>query len=47
MQTALSSVQNVDEASAISSLNLQSVALQASQQAYSQVNKLSLFNYIS
>jgi flagellar hook-associated protein 3 FlgL len=47
MKTALSSVQNVDEASAISSLNLQSVALQASQQAYSQVNKLSLFNYIS
>ena len=47
MQTALSSVQNVDEAAAISSLNLQSVALQASQQAYSQVNKLSLFNYIN
>ena len=47
MQTALSSVQNIDEAAAISSLNLQSVALQASQQAYSQVNKLSLFNYIN
>ena len=47
MQTALSSVQNVDEAAAISTLNLQSVALQASQQAYSLVNKLSLFNYIS
>jgi flagellar hook-associated protein 3 FlgL len=47
MQTALSSVQNVDEASAISTLNLQTVALQASQQAYSQVNKLSLFNYIN
>jgi flagellar hook-associated protein 3 FlgL len=47
MQTALSSVQNIDAAAAISSLNLQSVALQASQQAYSQVNKLSLFNYIN
>jgi flagellar hook-associated protein 3 FlgL len=46
MQTALSSVQDVNEASAISTLNLQTVALQASQQAYSQVNKLSLFNYI-
>ncbi len=47
MQTALSSAQNIDAAAAISTLNLQTVALQASQQAYSQVNKLSLFNYIS
>jgi flagellar hook-associated protein 3 FlgL len=46
MQTALSAVKDVNEASAISQLNLQTVALQASQQAYSQVQKLSLFNYL-
>jgi flagellar hook-associated protein 3 FlgL len=47
MQTTLSSVQNIDEAAAISALNMQSIALQASQQAYSLVNKLSLFNYMN
>lgn len=46
MQNALSSVQDLDYASAISLLNQQTVALQASQQAYSQVGKLSLFNYL-
>ncbi len=46
MQTALSSLQDLDYASAISQLNQQSVALQASQQAYAQVQKLSLFNYL-
>jgi flagellar hook-associated protein 3 FlgL len=46
MQTALSSLQDIDYASAISQLNQQTVALQASQQAYAQVQKLSLFNYL-
>ncbi|HEY5141209.1 MAG TPA: flagellar hook-associated protein FlgL [Methylococcales bacterium] len=46
MQTALSATQDLDYASAISQLNLQTVALQAAQQVYSQVQKLSLFNYL-
>lgn len=46
MQTALSSVQDLDYASAISQMNQQTLALQASQQAYAQVQKLSLFNYL-
>lgn len=45
-QTALSSVQDVDVYTAISNLSLQSAALQASQQVFSQVKSLSLFNYI-
>ncbi len=45
-QSALSDVQNVDMASAISNLSLQSTALQASQQVFAKVQAMSLFNYI-
>ncbi len=46
LQTALSGVQNVDYASAISQLNTQMTSLQAAQQAYMKVQGLSLFNYL-
>jgi flagellar hook-associated protein 3 FlgL len=45
-KTALSNVQNVDMASAISNLTLQSTALQASQEAFAKVQGTSLFNYL-
>jgi flagellar hook-associated protein 3 FlgL len=45
-QSALSDVKNVDAATAISNLSLQSTALQASQQVFAQVKSMSLFNYI-
>ena len=45
-QSTLSSVQDVDMASAISKLSLQSTALQASQQTFAKVQSLNLFNYI-
>ncbi|MET0331029.1 MAG: flagellar hook-associated protein FlgL [Dyella sp.] len=43
---ALSNVQSVDIASAVSNLTLQSTALQASQQVFTKVQGLSLFNFI-
>ncbi|HUA79071.1 MAG TPA: flagellin, partial [Dyella sp.] len=45
-QSALSDVQNVDMATAISNLSLQSTALQASQQMFAQMQNTSLFNYL-
>jgi len=45
-QTTLSGVQDVDAYTAISNLSLQSAALQASQQVFSEVKSMSLFNYI-
>jgi flagellar hook-associated protein 3 FlgL len=45
-QGYLSTTQDLDYAQAISQFNLQSTALQAAQQAYAKVQKLSLFNYI-
>jgi flagellar hook-associated protein 3 FlgL len=45
-KAALSNVQGVDLASAISNLTLQSTALQASQQVFAKVQGLSLFNFI-
>jgi flagellar hook-associated protein 3 FlgL len=45
-QTALSDVQNVDMASAVSNLSLQSTALQASQEAFAKVQGTSLFDYL-
>jgi len=45
-QGALSDVQNVDMATAISNLSLQSTALQASQQVFAKVQTMSLFNYL-
>jgi len=46
MQTALSETEDLDYAEAISKFNLQTVSLQAAQQAFAQVKKLSLFNYL-
>jgi flagellar hook-associated protein 3 FlgL len=45
-QIALSSVQDLDYASAISSFNQQLLGLQAAQQAFVKMQNLSLFNYI-
>lgn len=45
-QTTLSTVQDLDYAQAVSKLQLQLTGLQAAQQTYLSVAKLSLFNYI-
>ena len=45
-QTTLSGVQDTDMASAISTLMLQSTALQASQQTFAKVQSMSLFDYL-
>lgn len=46
MKTVLSEAEDIDYAEAISKFNLQTVSLQAAQQAFTQVKKLSLFNYL-
>jgi len=46
MKTVLSATEDLDYAEAISKFNLQTVSLQAAQQAFTQVKKLSLFNYL-
>jgi len=46
-QGYLSTTQDLDYTAAISKFNLQTVALQAAQQAYAKVQGLSLFNYLS
>jgi flagellar hook-associated protein 3 FlgL len=46
MKTVLSATEDLDYAEAISRFNLQTVSLQAAQQAFAQVKKLSLFNYL-
>lgn len=46
-QSLLSNTQDLDYAEAITRLNQQTVALQAAQQTFAQVKKLSLFNYIN
>ena len=46
MKTVLSATEDLDYAEAISKFNLQTVSLQAAQQALTQVKKLSLFNYL-
>lgn len=45
-QKTLSGIQDLDYAEAISRLNLQMVGLQASQQAFTRIQNLSLFNYL-
>ena len=45
-KTTLSETQDLDYADAISKFQLQSTALQAAQQTFTQVKKLSLFNYL-
>ncbi|SFM67133.1 flagellar hook-associated protein 3 FlgL [Ectothiorhodospira mobilis] len=46
METTLSEIRDLDYAEAISRFNLQQVSLQAAQQSYTQVARLSLFDYI-
>ena len=46
MKTVLSSTEDLDYTEAISRFNLENMTLQAAQQAFSQVKKLSLFNYL-
>lgn len=43
---ALSTLQDVDYASAVSTMNQQLAGLQAAQQSYAKISQLSLFNYI-
>ncbi|MDP2178188.1 flagellar hook-associated protein FlgL [Methylicorpusculum sp.] len=45
-RSTLSATQDLDYAEAISRFNLQQMSLQAAQQAFSQVQRLSLFNYL-
>jgi flagellar hook-associated protein 3 FlgL len=46
MKTVLSATEDLDYAEAISKFNLQTVSLQAAQQAFAKVKELSLFNYL-
>ena len=46
LSTSQSQLQDLDYASAISRMNQQMVGLQAAQQSYSTIAKLSLFNYL-
>jgi flagellar hook-associated protein 3 FlgL len=46
LQRTLSELSDVDYAEAISRLNLQLVGLQAAQQAYTRIGRLSLFDYL-
>ena len=46
LQSSLSAVEDLDYAEAISRFNLQQTALQAAQQTFVQVQRLSLFNFL-
>jgi flagellar hook-associated protein 3 FlgL len=46
LKTSLSQLQDLDYASAIGTLSLQQIGLQAAEAAYSKIAQLSLFNYI-
>ncbi|WP_198246054.1 flagellin [methane-oxidizing endosymbiont of Gigantopelta aegis] len=46
METAKSRLKDLDYASAISQFNQETLALQASQQAFAKVQNLSLFQFI-
>lgn len=46
MRSTLSEIEDLDYAEAISRFSLQQTALQAAQQSYIQVQRLSLFNYL-
>jgi flagellar hook-associated protein 3 FlgL len=46
LKSAISDLQDLDYAEAISSMNLQLTGLQAAQQAYTKVKGLSLFNFL-
>ena len=47
MQTAVSQLSDVDYAAAVTRLSTQEIALQAAQESYASIAKLSLFNYLS
>lgn len=46
MKTVLSETEDLDYAEAISKFNLQTISLQAAQQTFTTVQRLSLFNYL-
>ena len=46
IQTALSTLQDLDYASAISQLTQESFILEAAQASFARISKLSIFNYI-
>jgi len=45
-QKALSSIEDLDFAEAVSRLNLQLTGLQAAQQSFARIQNLSLFNFL-
>lgn len=47
LQGSISTLADVDYAAAVTQLSTQELALQAAQQSYASIEKLSLFNYIS
>ena len=47
MQTSISQLSDVDYAAAVTQLNTEEVSLQAAQESYASLSKLSLFNYLS
>ena len=46
LKTAISSLQDLDYASALTKLSQQMLGLQAAQQSYSRIAQLSLFSYL-
>ncbi len=47
LQTSISGLSDVDYAAAATQLNTEEVSLQAAQESYASMAKLSLFNYLS
>jgi flagellar hook-associated protein 3 FlgL len=47
LQTSISGLSDVDYAAAVTQLNTEEVSLQAAQESYASMAKLSLFNYLS
>jgi flagellar hook-associated protein 3 FlgL len=47
LQTSISQLSDVDYAAAVTQLNTEEVSLQAAQESYASLSKLSLFNYLS
>jgi flagellar hook-associated protein 3 FlgL len=47
LKTTLSSIEDLDYASAITKMNQQMLSLEAAQSSFAKVSKLSLFNFIN
>jgi flagellar hook-associated protein 3 FlgL len=47
LKTTLSSIEDLDYASAITKMNQQMMSLEAAQASFAKVSKLNLFNYIN